>query len=98
MHIPSDKELSESITETVIGIFAEIVFLAPTGSYELHNSFDLVDYFDNIDKTSYGSLKSFVNYCNNSIRYYKNPKVTTLLKEVIVDVNRFLESNYYFLK
>ena len=97
VHIPSTENLARSITRKVIDSFAEIVFLAPAGSYELHNSFKLVNYFDNIDKTSYGALKSFVNYCNNSIRYYRIYKVKVLLRQVIADVNRFLDENYYFL-
>ena len=97
MIVPSAEDLAENITKKVIDNFAEIAFLAPKGSYELHNSFKLVDYFDKIDKTSYGALKDFVNYCNNSIRYYNNYKVKTLLRQVITDVNKFLEDNYYFL-
>lgn len=96
MYIPTNKELIENITDNVINCFAEIVFLAPANSYELHNSFKLVNYFDNIDKTSYGALQSFVNYCNNSIRYYRIDKVIVLLKDVIAIVNRFLDS-YEFL-
>ena len=53
--------------------------------------------YKTIDKKSYGALKSFVNYCTNTIRYYKDEKSTVLLKQVISEVNKFLEDNYYFL-
>ena len=57
----------------------------------------LVDAFDKTNKLSYGSLKSFTNFVNNSIRYYNTPKAVELLKLVIFTINRYLEYNYYFL-
>ena len=60
MYVPSNRELTDNITDKVISIFSEIAFIAPSGSYELRNSLDLVDFFDKIDKTSYGALQSFV--------------------------------------
>ena len=97
MYVPSNRELADNITDKVISVFAEIAFIAPSGSYELRNSLDLVDFFDKIDKTSYGALQSFVKYCNNSIRYYKNDKVIILLKDVITSVNRFIRNYDIFL-
>lgn len=97
MHIPSNKELEDNITEKVIDSFAELVFVAESGSYELRSSFRLIDAFDRTNKNSYGSLKSFADYCNNVVRYYKNPKAKELLRQVIKDVNAFLNNNEYFL-
>ena len=97
VYIPTTDELAANITDKVISVFAEMVFIAPKSSYEQRSTLKLVDVFDAIDKKSYGALKSFVNYCTNTIRYYKDEKSTVLLKQVISEVNKFLEDNYYFL-
>ena len=97
MCVPTNKELVADITDKVISVFAELVFIAPKSSYELHSAFRLVDSFDRIDKTNYGALKNFANYCNNTVRYYRDEKSVVLLKDVILVVNRFLDENYYFL-
>lgn len=96
--VPTDKELCDTITEQVIDSFAELVFVAESGSYEMRSSFRLIDAFDKANKNSYGSLKSFADYCSNVVRYYKNPKAKALLRQVISDVNRFLDNNQYFLQ
>ena len=91
-------ELSiEQVTVPVNDLFAEVVFLVRSGSYERRNILKLVDAFDKANKLSYGSLKSFVDYVYNSIRYYTNSKAVNLLKEVVITINRYLEYNYYFL-
>ena len=96
-HIPTNQELENDITEKVIDSFAELVFVAESGSYEMRSSFRLLDAFDTTNKLCYGSLKSFVDYCSKVVRYYRNPKAKTLLRQVIVDVNTFLNNNEYFL-
>ena len=96
-HIPTNQELENDITEKVIDSFAELVFVAESGSYEMRSSFRLLDAFDTTNKLCYGSLKSFVDYCSKVVRYYRNPKAKTLLRQVIVDVNTFLYNNEYFL-
>lgn len=96
-HIPTNQELENDITEKVIDSFAELVFVSESGSYELRSSFRLLDAFDTTNKLCYGSLKSFVDYCSKVVRYYRNPKARTLLRQVIVDVNTFLYNNEYFL-
>lgn len=96
-HIPTNQELENDITEKVIDSFAELVYVSKSGSYELRSSFRLLDAFDATNKLSYGSLKSFVDYCSKVVRYYRNPKAKTLLRQVIVDVNTFLYNNEYFL-
>lgn len=96
-HIPTNQELENDITEKVIDSFAELVFVSESGSYELRSSFRLLDAFDTTNKLCYGSLKSFVDYCSKVVRYYRNPKARTLLRQVIVDVNTFLNNNEYFL-
>ena len=96
-HIPTNQELENDITEKVIDSFAELVFVSESGSYELRSSFRLLDAFDTTNKLCYGSLKSFVDYCSKVVRYYRNPKAKTLLRQVIVDVNTFLYNNEYFL-
>ena len=96
-HIPTNQELENDITEKVIDSFAELVFVAESGSYEMRSSFRLLDAFDTTNKLSYGSLKSFADYCSKVVRYYRNPKAKTLLRQVIVDVNTFLYNNEYFL-
>ncbi len=96
-YIPTNKELSDNITEKVIDSFAELVFVAESGSYEMKSSFRLLDAFDRTNKNSYGSLKSFADYCSNVLKYYKNPKAKFLLKQVVIDVNAFLDNNEYFL-
>lgn len=97
MHVPSNEELIEQVTVPVNDLFAEVVFLVRSGSYERRNILKLVDAFDKVNKLSYGSLKSFVDYVYNSIRYYTNSKAVNLLKEVVITINRYLEYNYYFL-
>ena len=95
--IPTNDQLEQNITEKVIDSFAELVFVSKSGSYELRSSFRLLDAFDTTNKLSYGSLKSFADYCSKVVRYYRNPKAKTLLRQVIVDVNTFLYNNEYFL-
>lgn len=95
--IPTNDQLEQNITEKVIDSFAELVFVSKSGSYELRSSFRLLDAFDTTNKLSYGSLKSFADYCSKVVRYYRNPKAKTLLRQVIVDVNTFLNNNEYFL-
>lgn len=97
VHVPSNEELIEQVTVPVNDLFAEVVFLVRSGSYERRNILKLVDAFDKANKLSYGSLKSFVDYVYNSIRYYTNSKAVNLLKEVVITINRYLEYNYYFL-
>ena len=97
MHVPTSKELSDNITEKVIDSMAELVFVAESGSYELKSSFRLLDAFDKTNKNSYGSLKSFADYCGNVLKYYRNPKAKVLLKQIVMDVNAFLDNNEYFL-
>lgn len=97
MHVPSNDELIEQVTAPVNDLFAEAIFLVRSGSYERRNMLKLVDAFDKTNKLSYGSLKSFTNFVNNSIRYYNTPKAVELLKLVIFTINRYLEYNYYFL-
>ena len=50
-----------------------------------------------MNKASYGSLKHFANYCSNDARYYKNPRAKELLKQIVTDVNRFIDAYEYFL-
>lgn len=95
--IPTNDQLEQNITEKVIDSFAELVFVSESGSYELRSSFRLLDAFDTTNKLCYGSLKSFADYCSKVVRYYRNPKARTLLRQVIVDVNTFLNNNEYFL-
>ena len=97
MYVPTSKELSDNITEKVIDSMAELVFVAESGSYELKSSFRLLDAFDKTNKCSYGSLKSFADYCGNVLKYYRNPKAKVLLKQIVMDVNAFLDNNEYFL-
>ena len=96
-YIPTNKELADNITEKVIDSFAELVFVAESGSYEMKSSFRLLDKFDSINKCNYGQLMDFSNYCSNVSRYYKNVKAKKLLKQVVTDINRFLASYEYFL-
>ena len=95
--IPTNDQLEQNITEKVIDSFAELVFVSESGSYELRSSFRLLDAFDTTNKLNYGSLKSFADYCSKVVRYYRNPKARALLRQVIVDVNAFLNNNEYFL-
>ena len=95
--IPTNDQLEQNITEKVIDSFAELVFVSESGSYELRSSFRLLDAFDTTNKLCYGSLKSFADYCSKVVRYYRNPKARALLRQVIVDVNTFLNNNEYFL-
>ena len=95
--IPTNDQLEQNITEKVIDSFAELVFVSESGSYELRSSFRLLDAFDTTNKLCYGSLKSFADYCSKVVRYYRNPKARALLRQVIVDVNAFLNNNEYFL-
>ena len=97
MYIPSNAELKEHIIVPVNDLFAEAVFLVRSGSYERRNMLKLVDAFDKTNKLSYGSLKSFMEFVHNSIRYYRNSKAVELLKLIIITVDRYLEYNYYFL-
>lgn len=97
MKIPNNKELEAHINEKVIDSFAELVFVAEFGSYEMKSSFRLLDAFDKTNKLSYGSLLDFANYCSNVSRYYTNPKAKVLLKQVVKDVRAFLDNNEYFL-
>lgn len=96
-YVPSNKELEQNITEKVIDSFAELVFVAESGSYEMRSSFRLIDKFDALNKCSYGALQDFSNYCYNVSCYYKNEKAKTLLRQVIVDIDRFLDAYEYFL-
>lgn len=96
-YIPTNKELADKINEKVIDSFAELVFVAESGSYEMRSSFRLLDSFDRTNKMSYGSLKSFADYCGNVLKYYKNPKAKVLLRQVIKDVNAFLNAYEHFL-
>ena len=97
MHVPSNDELIEQVTVPVNDLFAEAIFLVRYGTYERRNLLKLVDAFDKTNKLSYGSLKSYVNYIHNSIRYYRNQKAIELLKLAIITIDRYLEYNYYFL-
>ena len=69
VYIPTTKELADNINEKVIDGFAELVFVAESGSYEMRSCFRLLDKFDKLNKASYGSLKHFANYCSNDARY-----------------------------
>ena len=97
MHIPTNDELIEQVTTPINDLFAEAIFIVRSDTYERRNMLKLVDAFDKTNKLSYGSLKSFTNFVNNSIRYYNTPKAVELLKLVIFTINRYLEYNYYFL-
>ena len=63
----------------------------------MRSCFRLLDKFDKLNKASYGSLKHFANYCSNVVRYYKNPRAKELLKQIVTDVNRFIDAYEYFL-
>ncbi len=97
MYVPSNKELEKNISEKVIDIFAELVFVAESGSYEMRSSFRLIDKFESINKCSYGSLMDFSEYCTNVSKYYKNIKAKNLLKQVISDISRFIACYEPFL-
>ncbi len=97
VNVPSNKELEANITKKVNDSFAEMVFLVRSNSYEKRSCFKLVDKFDRIDKCSYGALLDFSYFCSNSSRYYKNEKAKKLLKQVVVDIDRFINSYEYFL-
>ena len=98
VYVPTTKELADNINEKVIDSFAELVFVAESGSYEMRSCFRLLDEFDKkTNKASYGSLKHFANYCSNVARYYKNPRAKELLKQIVMDVNRFIDAYEYFL-
>ena len=97
VYIPTTKELADNINEKVIDSFVELVFVAESGSYEKRSCFKLLDKFDKLNKASYGSLKHFANYCSNDARYYKNPRAKELLKQIVTDVNRFIDAYEYFL-
>ena len=97
MHIPTNKELADNINEKVIDSFAELVFVVESGSYEMRSCFRLLDRFDKMNKASYGALLEFSHYCSNVARYYKNPKAKALLKQIVADIDRFLDSYQYFL-
>ena len=97
VYIPTTKELADNINEKVIDSFVELVFVAESGSYEKRSCFKLLDKFDKLNKTSYGSLLEFSHYCNNVARYYKNQKAKELLKQVVTDINRFLDAYEYYL-
>ena len=97
VYIPTTKELADNINEKVIDSFAELVFVAESGSYEMRSCFRLLDKFDKLNKASYGSLLEFSHYCNNVARYYKNPQAKTILKTIVVDIDRFINSYEYFL-
>lgn len=97
IYVPTDKELRDNINEKVIDSFAELVFVAESGSYELKSSFRLIDRFDRLDKCSYGALLDFSYYCSNVARYYKNEKAKELLKQVIIDIDRFINAYEYYL-
>lgn len=97
MHVPSNAELIEQITVPINDLFAEAIFIVRYGTYERRNILKLVDAFDKTNKLSYGSLKRYVDYVYNSLRYYKNPKAIELLKLAIFTINRYLEYYYYFL-
>ena len=97
VYVPSNKELEANISEKVYDSFAEMVFLVRSNSYEKRSCFKLVNRFDRIDKTSYGALLDFLYFCNNSARYYTDERAKELLKIVIRDIDRFLNSYEYFL-
>lgn len=97
MYIPTTDELANNINEKVIDSFCELCFVAESGSYEMRSCFRLLDKFDKLNKASYGSLKHFANYCSNVARYYKNPRAKELLKQIVTDVNRFIDAYEYFL-
>ena len=97
VYIPTQKELELNINEKVIDSFAELVFVAESGSYEMRSSFRLIDRFDRLDKCSYGALLDFSHYCSNVARYYKNPKAKELLKQVVSDISRFVSAYEYYL-
>ena len=98
VYVPTSKELEKNITEKVIDSFSELVFVAESGSYEMRSCFRLLDEFDKkTNKANYGSLKHFANYCSNVARYYKNPKAKELLKQIVSDVDRFIDTYEYFL-
>ena len=98
VYVPSSNELEKNITEKVIDSFSELVFVAESGSYEMRSCFRLLDEFEKkTNKASYGSLKHFANYCSNVARYYKNPKAKELLKQIVSDVDRFIDTYEYFL-
>jgi len=97
VYVPSNKELEENISEKVYDSFAEMVFLVRSNSYEKKSCFKLVNRFDRIDKCSYGALLDFSHYCINSSRYYRNKKAKELLKQVVTDIDRFINSYEYFL-
>ncbi|WP_405305569.1 hypothetical protein [Methanobrevibacter sp.] len=97
MYVPSNKELEANISEKVYDSFAEMVFLVRSNSYEKRSCFKLVNRFDRIDKCSYGALLDFSYYCSNSSRYYKNEKAKELIKQVVTDIDRFINSYEYFL-
>lgn len=96
-YVPTNAELTENITAKVEDSFAELVFVAESGSYEKRSCFKLIDAFDRLNKCSYGSLMDFSRYCINVSRYYKNPKAKELLSQVIKDIDRFLASYEHFL-
>ena len=95
--IPTNKQLEQNITEKVIDSFAELVFVAESGSYEMRSVFKLIDKFDSINKCSYGALMDFSYHCSNVSRYYKNKEAKILLKQIIADIDRFLASYADFL-
>ena len=97
MYIPTNKELSDNINEKFIDIMAELVFVAESGSYEMKSSFRLIDSFDRLAKCSYGALLNFSYYCRNVSKYYKNPKAKELLKQVVNDINKFLDAYECYL-
>ena len=96
-HVPTNKELEANITEKVMDSFAELVFVAESGSYEMRSAFRLLDSFEKSNKKSFGSLLEFSDYCSNVAQYYTNEKAKTLLKQVVKDIDHFLGDNQYFL-
>ena len=97
VYIPTTKELADNINEKVIDSFVELVFVAESGSYEKRSCFKLLDKFDKLNKASYGALLDFSQHCSNVARYYKNPKAKSLLKQIVADISRFLDSYEHFL-
>ncbi|WP_296848167.1 hypothetical protein [uncultured Methanobrevibacter sp.] len=97
VYIPTTKELADNINEKVIDSFAELVFVAESESFEMKSCFRLLDKFDKLNKASYGALLDFSHYCNNVARYYKNQKAKSLLKQIVADIGRFLNSYEHFL-
>ena len=97
VYVPTTKELADNINEKVIDSFAELVFVAESQSYEMRSCFKLLDKFDKLNKASYGALLDFSHHCSNVARHYRNPQAKTILKNIVADIDRFINSYEYFL-